>query len=65
MFRTLLCLFIGHQINRNRVWYDGVHFRGRCRRCRTPMARGQDGWQALDPAMDREERQPRVGHSHS
>lgn len=65
MFRTLLCLVTGHRINRHRVWYDGIHFRGRCRRCRTPMARRRDGWQVVEPAMDPDERQPGVGHSHS
>jgi hypothetical protein len=63
MFRQLLCLFIGHRINRNRVWHDGLDFRTRCQRCKVPMLREDKGWVKFNPARHGSDRPSKAHHS--
>lgn len=56
MLRKLVCSILGHSINRNRVWHDGVDFRTACRRCQAPMVRENDGWQRFNPKTHGEDR---------
>lgn len=48
MLRSLICAFVGHRVNRNRVRHDGRDFIGHCRRCHAPMVREPDGWRRMD-----------------
>lgn len=44
MLAAFRCRLLGHRVNRNRVRFDGVMFRSRCRRCGSAMVRELDGW---------------------
>ena len=48
MFNSALCSILGHKIDRSRVWHDGINFRTRCHRCKTPMIRELDGWSQFE-----------------
>ncbi len=56
MLDRLVCLFSRHAINRHRVWHDGLEFRTKCARCRTPLLRTQDGWRGFDEEDDADDR---------
>jgi len=60
MLGHIICLLRGHhEINRRRVWNDGMDMRASCRHCHTPMIRTRDDWRPFDTAKDaRPERAP-------
>lgn len=49
MLKRIGCLFSRHEINRHRVWHDGIDFRTRCVNCDRQMVRTEKGWRAFDP----------------
>ena len=53
-----ICKFLGHKIDRNRVWNDRRDYRTRCRRCASDLLRDVDGWRDFLPEDEREDRLP-------
>ncbi len=49
---SIICRLTSHKINRNRVWYDGLHNRTNCERCGLAMIRSVSGWRAFDSESD-------------
>lgn len=45
MARHVVCMVLGHQVNRRRIRREGQIYVGRCRWCRTRMWRAEDGWE--------------------
>ena len=52
MLKSVKCRLVGHHVNRNRVWHDGMSYRTKCESCRTPMLRTLSGWRPFDEATD-------------
>ncbi len=53
---SIVCRLTSHKINRNRVWYDGLHNRTNCERCGLPMIRGISAWRTFDNTSDADPR---------
>lgn len=51
--RNLKCRLLGHRVNRDRVWHDGISFRTKCSNCNLAMIRGRNAWRPFDPEKDR------------
>lgn len=61
MIMLTICEFLGHRVNRRRVWHDGLNYRSRCKRCRHDLLRQQKGWALYDPAAHADERREAEG----
>ena len=48
----IFCKYLGHKVNRRRVWNDGVDFRTACTRCTRPLLRDSGGWREFDNVRD-------------
>lgn len=48
----LICKLWGHQVNRRRIWDDGISPRGRCKHCNISMIRDDGMWRPFDPELD-------------
>ena len=59
MLNALICSLKGHDINRRKVWNDGLDFRTRCTRCDARLIRLDEGWVAYVPERDDD---PRRNH---
>ena len=59
---NLVCKLSGHQVNRQRVWEDGLNFRTSCARCGAALMRDDDisredrRWREFDPDKDHDPR---------
>jgi hypothetical protein len=53
---SIFCRLSSHRINRNRVWFDGIHNRTNCDRCGLPMIRDVTGWRPFDSDRDADPR---------
>ena len=56
MFNKLRCNLNGHQVDRSRVWNDGLQFRGECLRCGQTMLKDRHGWRDFDETKDADPR---------
>ena len=54
MLKALLCKYLGHRVDRHRVWHDDIDFRTGCARCGQPLVRGKTGWREFDADRDLE-----------
>ncbi|KWV95696.1 hypothetical protein ASS64_00115 [Erythrobacter sp. AP23] len=65
MLSSVICKVGSHNVNRRRVWHDGINFRTKCTRCSAPLIRDhQKGWRPLDEERDlRAERLPHPRHA--
>ncbi len=52
MLMRLICRYVGHKINRQRVWDDGFAFRANCTRCDASLIRDLNGWREFDSEID-------------
>jgi hypothetical protein len=52
VLKTLFCKIAPHQVDKHRVWHDGLNFRTRCARCGCSLLRDTDGWREFDSALD-------------
>lgn len=52
MLKAFACRIAGHQVDRHRVWHDGINYRTNCTRCATALLRAQEGWREFDPELD-------------
>lgn len=52
MLANVICRFAKHQINRKKVWHDGLDYRASCTRCHQPMIRDAHGWREFDETLD-------------
>ena len=57
---SIICRLTSHRINRNRVWFDGLHHRTNCDRCGLPMIRNVTGWRPFDSTRDADPRRTRL-----
>jgi hypothetical protein len=46
----MLCRLLGHSVVDR--WFDGIHRRGICKRCRADMIRRSAGWRPYSSALD-------------
>ncbi|TIX50332.1 hypothetical protein [Alteraurantiacibacter aquimixticola] len=51
MLQYLFCTFGKHAIARDRVWFDGVDYRTKCRCCARALHRGDKGWTKARPEV--------------
>lgn len=52
MLKSMLCRIKGHNVNRHRVWHDGMNYRTHCETCKKPLIRERAGWRLFDPVQD-------------
>jgi len=52
VLKTLFCKLVPHQVDRHRVWHDGLNFRAKCTRCGCLLLRDDDGWREFDSDTD-------------
>lgn len=52
MLLRLICRYLGHNVNRHRVWDDGFAFRTNCTRCDVSLIRDLNGWREFNSETD-------------
>lgn len=40
-----ICTLLGHKVKHRRMWFDGDHYVGPCRRCGVQLIRRRSGWE--------------------
>ncbi len=51
MIKESICSFLGHSVDRHRVWFDSMEYRTACTRCGQELIRLPAGWKRYTPAV--------------